>query len=88
MIPVETLFAVIDDGVKLFTRIVPVEIIFVFTRLKTAVGAEINCAPIVLVVKLQEVTLLTNAADDPVGNPNVFNTPYPPFKAVVKVTYP
>jgi hypothetical protein len=72
--------------VKLFTRIVVAEIVLVLIRLNTPVGAEIYCAPIVLVVKLQEVTLLTNAAADPAGNPNVFNTPYPPFTAVFNVT--
>ena len=41
-----------------------------------------------LVVKLHDVTLLTNAAADPAGNPNVFNIPYPPFNAVFNVIYP
>ena len=88
MVPVEILFVVIVDGEKRLIMIFPVEIVLIFTVLNIAVGAEINCALSVLVVRLQEVTLLTNAADDPVGNPNVFNTPYPPFNAVLNVTYP
>ena len=41
-----------------------------------------------LVVRLHDVILLTNAAADPAGNPNVFNTLYPPFNAVLNVKYP
>ena len=86
--PVDILFTAIVFGVKLFIIIFPVEIVLIPTVLKFALGAVINCAPIVLVVRLQDVTLLTKAAEDPDGNPNVFNTLYPPSNAVLNVTKP
>jgi len=82
------LFAAIVFGVKLFITILPVEIVLMPTVLKFAVGAVINCALIVLVVRLQDVILLTKAAEDPDGNPNVFNTLYPPSNALLNVTNP
>jgi hypothetical protein len=77
-----------DDGVKFCIIIFPVEIVLIFIVVKFAVVPLSVVAVILLVLRLDDVILLTNAAEDPVGNPNVLRTPYPPSKAVVNVTYP